>query len=337
MSKNIVNELYKRPRKLLKGDYAKYSYIKPDYEIEIDLLTLPDDKGYKYALVVADVGSRKVDAEPLKNKEAKTVLEGLMTIFNRGHVKKPKKQIDFDRGTEFKGVFKKFMKDNNLIAKKSVANKKHHNPLAEAINGVIGEFLFKRMAREEVQNKKTNKSWVKYLNVIVNKLNKTAFIRRVAPPKNENPKTVDNKDVRLAFEIGDVVRIKKEVPTTIVDERQLFGKIRRTDPKWSSNTYKVVNVLMYPQQPVRYQIDDGKDTIYYEKELQKSNYQGIDDPNNPKNMYVVEKLIDKRKEGRIIQFLVKWKGYKQATWEPRARLIEDGFKEEIKEFERKKK
>jgi hypothetical protein len=35
-NKEIVDELFTQPKKLQKKDYAKYSYIDPNYEIEID-------------------------------------------------------------------------------------------------------------------------------------------------------------------------------------------------------------------------------------------------------------------------------------------------------------
>jgi len=40
---------------------------------QADLLFLPHDRGYKYALVVVDLGSRLVDAAPLKSKKADEV------------------------------------------------------------------------------------------------------------------------------------------------------------------------------------------------------------------------------------------------------------------------
>jgi hypothetical protein len=43
------------------------------------------------------------------------------------------------------------------------------------------------------------------------------------------------------------------------------------------------------------------------------------------DVYEVEKIIEKRKKGRSIQYLVKWKGYDedQNTWEPVKNLQND--------------
>ena len=53
--------------------------------------------GVRYLLFVIDILSRKLWVEPLKNKTAKSVIEGMKTIFKDA---KPKK-IRADRGAEF--------------------------------------------------------------------------------------------------------------------------------------------------------------------------------------------------------------------------------------------
>ena len=45
----------------------------PGYIYQADLLFLPNDEGYKYALVVVDIGSGLCDAEPLKSKKTTEV------------------------------------------------------------------------------------------------------------------------------------------------------------------------------------------------------------------------------------------------------------------------
>ena len=51
-------------------------------------------------------------------------------------------------------------------------------------------------------------------------------------------------------------------------------------------------------------------------------------------MFTVEKILDKRREGRRIFYYVKWEGYgeDQATWEPLSNL--QNVKELLKEFDR---
>ena len=54
----------------------------PKAVLQADLLYLPDDKGYKYALVCVDVGSGYIDAEQLKERDATTVLNAYKKITN---------------------------------------------------------------------------------------------------------------------------------------------------------------------------------------------------------------------------------------------------------------
>ena len=51
-------------------------------------------------------------------------------------------------------------------------------------------------------------------------------------------------------------------------------------------------------------------------------------------MFVVEKILGRKKEGRRTMYLVKWEGFeeKDATWEPLANL--GNVKELIKDFEK---
>jgi len=57
-----------------------------------------------------------------------------------------------------------------------------------------------------------------------------------------------------------------------------------------------------------------------------------------KNVYIINKLIQKRKNKGKIEYLVNWKGFdvSDQTWEPRTQLIEDGMIDMIKAFETEK-
>ena len=86
-----------------------------------DLLFLPKaQNGYNYLLVITDIYNSKFDIEPIKNKEAQTVLDALLEIFKRIYLDKPKASISTDAGTEFKQVFKKYLDDNNIFHKDAI-------------------------------------------------------------------------------------------------------------------------------------------------------------------------------------------------------------------------
>ena len=66
----------------------------------------------------------------------------------------------------------------------------------------------------------------------------------------------------------------------------------------------------------------------YEKENELMSEIGQD------NLYIVEKIINRKKEKGVEKFLVKWKGYESKfnTWEPIDNLIGDGCKTLINQF-----
>ena len=114
LDKQELANLYKKPKKTKRINVPKTQVLIDGFSQQADLLFLPNDKGYKYALVVVDLGSRLLDAVPLKNKSAKDTIEGFKTIYKRKIINKPK-VIEVDPGTEFKGAFVKWAEDNDIV------------------------------------------------------------------------------------------------------------------------------------------------------------------------------------------------------------------------------
>src|SRR5580698_5941219 len=94
-SNNLVKNLYEIPKKDKGVNMPSYQLILPNQVIQADLLFLPDDDGYKYCLTVVDLGSRLIEGEPIKNKEAKSVKEGFEAIFKRKVINMPEYQAQF--------------------------------------------------------------------------------------------------------------------------------------------------------------------------------------------------------------------------------------------------
>ena len=71
---NLLENLYQVPKKDSSGEMAHVVRgTVPNFAHMADLLFLPNDHGYKYALVVVDTNTRKVDAEPLKTNVDKEI------------------------------------------------------------------------------------------------------------------------------------------------------------------------------------------------------------------------------------------------------------------------
>ena len=111
------------------------------YNYMADLLFLPDDKGFKYLLVITDVITHAFDIEPIKNKESSTVLKAMKVIFKRKYLKEPHASLRTDNGTEFKSVFHKYLHDQNIFH--SVALPYRHSQLSmvESLNKTLGLLL----------------------------------------------------------------------------------------------------------------------------------------------------------------------------------------------------
>ena len=152
--KNVyyVDQLLKKPvkDKKSKSTYPTTLY-KKDFIHQIDLLFLPynEDNKERYALVVIDMSTRLIDAQPLKNKDSKSVVEAIKKIYKRNILNMPS-QIDSDSGSEFKGDFEVYLKQNNIKHKIALPNRHSQVGLAENANKRIAKPLFKRMLEEEI-------------------------------------------------------------------------------------------------------------------------------------------------------------------------------------------
>ncbi len=99
----------------------------------MDLLFLPTAKfGFKYLVVVVDNCSNEIDFEPIKDKNPITVLNAFKKIVERPFLDMPYASIRIDSGTEFKGEFKKFFHDNNILLRVAIARRHKQNIVAES-------------------------------------------------------------------------------------------------------------------------------------------------------------------------------------------------------------
>ena len=75
ITNNFLDNLLLKPTKDKGIDAPHFPEFKDGYYHQADLLFLPSDDDYKYCLVVVDVGSKIVDARPLKSKESKEIVK----------------------------------------------------------------------------------------------------------------------------------------------------------------------------------------------------------------------------------------------------------------------
>jgi hypothetical protein len=136
-AQEMARNLMKVPKKD-KGDNMPTIYNPfPNTVHQADLLTLPTDKGFKYLLVVVDVSTHKLDAEPLKKKTNDKVLDGFIKIYSRKILKLPKR-LEVDSGSEFKGVVNQYFKNNEIAVRRGKPGRHRQQAMVERYNQIIG-------------------------------------------------------------------------------------------------------------------------------------------------------------------------------------------------------
>jgi len=168
---NLVSNLLAVPKKDKGLNMTHYREYSKDYIHQADLLFLPEDNGYKYALVVVDIGSKLVDAVPLKTKESKGVVKGFKKIYARKILTKPFK-IETDSGSEFKDAFKTWAKDEGIKVKTAKPHRHRQVAMVERRNQMIGKKLFYRMTEQEILTGETSREWVSDLLEVIKEINK---------------------------------------------------------------------------------------------------------------------------------------------------------------------
>ena len=219
-------------------------------------------KTYKYALVVVDIASRYVDAEPLTSKYSAEVSKAFEKIYSR-RLKWPE-TIIIDPGTEFMGEVTRVMKNNNIKIQRSEANNHRAQALVERANRTIAEKLFSHQYAQEMindKNKERSREWVDRLPAVIKSIN--SGVKRITSTKPVDAiklKEVNENHVSYKRPVG----LKEERLPSGVKVRYLYasgelegGNRRATDPIWSLEMYDISRAVVSANQPVLYYLSDG--------------------------------------------------------------------------------
>jgi len=316
-----------------------------------DILFMPHTKkGVKYLLVITDLASNAFDIEPLKSKDSKSVLQAFRKIQSRKYVNITKKNttsIRTDAGNEFLGVFDDYLqsKDMNILHSIAIPNRHKQNANAENLNRLLGRLFNGYMNAIEKKTGKPFNDWDNIIDIVRDKVNKIrtrktkthkGFIEDTVrnlkdydfertdtkKTKKGTGKTLEKDypeifDVVLKnpkFKVGDLVYVKLDYPENALGQKQDTTTFREGDYRWSQVPKAIKKVLLYDK-GYRYIVNTYENTAFSENELMKSN----DDAEK----YVINYLDGKKTIKRKIYYLVKWKGYKDKTWEPKTELMKD--------------
>ena len=299
---------------------------------QADLLFLPNDDGYKYALVVVDTSTGMCDARPLKTKQNKEVLKAFKAIYRGKYLKIPFSRIGVDSGSEFKGVVRKYFEDNGAFMKVGRTGRHRQVAMAESLNKIIGRSLHARMNAEQIRTGEISREWVEFLPKVIQVINEYRKKRKMKSGKYKDPKC-EGKSCEI-LPIGTRVRVILEEPIEAgVERKKLHGKFRAGDIRWENKIRKIEDHILIPNQPPMYKISGIEKVQGYTRE--QLQVVGKDEKMPHKTQkYVIEKLVRRRKIRGRIMFEVKWKGYRKTTLEPRSQLMKD-VPDMVRAFERK--
>ena len=331
--KSIVFDLVTTPKDLKELHHKAYT---KNAVQNADLLFLPNDQGYKYALVCVDIATRKIDAEPLKTKKPTEVLKALKKIWARGYLNKPSVFFKTDDGNEFKGEVEKYFKDNGMIPMVGKSGRSRSQSVVEAVNLMLGKVIAIKHRNDEIANDDFEDDWVDDLPIIVKEYNEYVDEKdeyRKSKKKPSRKKVIyDDMEIKAPnklFEIGDLVHIPLDKPTNFKNER-LPGNFRAGDLKRERELRKITDILV--GDPIVYKVEGLPNTVYTYEMLMPDTKKGK--PKATKEKYEVEKILEKRKRNNAIEYLVKWKNYGNSNneWIKRTQLIKE-VPELIKDFE----
>lgn len=332
-SDELVNRLTRKPKKD-KGVNKMSMQILDRGVHQADILYLPNDNGYKYALVVTDVASRKTDAEPLKNRKLDTIKKAFDKIYNRKILTSPS-QIGFDG--EFKPL-KSWLKSKfpDIVVKIGFPGRHRQQSVVESRNAVLGDIILKRQLAEEAETGESSTEWLDDLPKIVKAFNKYMTRKIDAKYKDKIINAPDPKcsgDSCTLFDIGQKVRVALDRPEDYVSGKRQGENFRKGDSRWSRKIFTIADIVITPNQPPGYLLD-GRDNVLYTKNQLQSVEGEKRTSSKAVKKFVIENLEKRRKRNGKVEFLVKWKGYRDKTWEPRKILVKD-IPELVKDFENK--
>lgn len=324
----LLSNLLKVPKKDKGIDMPHTENPMKNGSHQADLLFLPDDNGYKYALVIVDLATRITDAEPIKTKTSKVVLEAIKKIYKRKYLKIPE-YLEVDSGKEFRGEFETYFKNKTTIREKEPGRHRQQS-VVETRNGLIGKTLNKRMVAEEVNTGVQSNDWVKFLPKVVESVNK--FYTQKADHIDGNEPIKGNKNTLQILPEGTMVRIQLDNPTNHLNNTRLYGKFRMGDVRWTKDPKPISQIYLRPDEPPMYKVGTNDNVAYTKNQLQVVKANEIRPNINLQTKFNVDRLIRRFKKGNKVMFRVKWSDGSE-TDEPRSQLNKD-IPQMIKDFEK---
>ena len=303
--------LHKTPRKHFQRRKTIVSGINDQWQG--DLISLQNikkqNKGYNYIFTVIDVFSKVAYAVPLKSKTGVSIVEGFKKFLKQA--KQKPRVLQSDKGPEFLNRnFQNYLKKLNI-----------HFFVTENenIKAAVVE-RFNRTLKERMYRYFTKHNTLHYLNVLddlVHSYNNSFHRSIKRTPSSVNKQNQEKvwqtlygsykTSKQTEYKVGDSVRISKA--------RKNFSKGYL--PSWTEEIFTINKKIKTT--PTTYRIvDEQNNSIkgsFYKEELQKVLI-------TKNKLYKIEKILNKRKRGKTLQYFVKWRGYPDShnSWVPHSQI-----------------
>jgi hypothetical protein len=264
VANQLLVNLTRKPKKEKTANMAHFPTMPENYEHQMDLLILPHDGDYKYAVTIVDVGTDKCEAEPIAQKTADAVKQAIETIYGRSILKMPEVMVT-DAGSEFKGTVKKYLEDNNVHVRTAETGRHRTVGMVENRNKFIGKALFNIMMAKEALTKKSNSEWVDDLPDVIEELNKRALLK---PKRKQSDKVQCSGDACNMLQIGQKVRRALNEPNDFATGEKQHGRFRETDIRWLDKPQTITNFVLQGGQPPLYELDNMPSPMFTKDQLQ---------------------------------------------------------------------
>lgn len=268
VAKDISEYVHPEP-KYLKSHWPKKGQISPNTVHQADLLFMPIDEadghGFRYILVVVDVGTRAMAARPLATKSTDVVAASLKDIYDTKKELKWPVVFQVNSGSEFRKDVATLLKEKGVKIRRAQPNRHSQQAIVEGNNRVIANYLFHEMLTDEVHTKKKSTVWVSKLPKYVKIINENRLKMRNAKPIVDGPVVPDGKVVEIVPE-GTIVRHALDTPIDYITKKKTDGKFRIGDVRWSEPV-KVTMVLLKPGVPPRYVVEGRKNVSYSRNQI----------------------------------------------------------------------
>jgi hypothetical protein len=288
----IVNELHRGARK---NFIRRHTIIKGYKDLwQIDLAEVQqyadENDGYRYILVCINCYSKYVYTRAIKNKTGIEVTNAMKSIIKEASY--TPNNLQSDQGKEFyNSLFQALIKKYNINHYSTYSTKKA--AIVERVIRTLKIKLYKQFSARGTYK------WLKILPIITSSYNNTKHRTIAMKPVDVKEDTKINAYDYLKiiprkrkFRLGDIVRISKY--------KTVFEK--GYTASWSTELFKIVKANA--TNPPTYLLEsiEGEPIkgCFYEAELQKT---------TSPNVYLVEKIVKRRKKNNIDQIFVKWLGF----------------------------